>query len=89
MRQRSIIDQLIHIKDCVINEKPIKVIGIPDGWTPHDLTTHYIELYNILDESKKQPDHILKAWLGNAKTREDLVFTTKKEIEILEELTYD
>lgn len=87
MRQRAIVDQMIHIDNCIKNEKIIKVISIPAGWTPHDLIRHYIELYNILDEAKTHPEYILKAWLGSAKKRSFSDFTTSKEIEILEEIT--
>jgi len=87
MRQRSIVDQMIHIEECIKNQKTIQVINIPVGWTPNDLIRHYTELYNILDEAKGQPEYLLKAWLGGAKTRRATNFTTTQEIEILEELT--
>ena len=79
---------MIHIKDAVIAKKNIKVIGIPDDWTPYDLSRHYIELYNILDSTKGQSTDCLKSWLTSAMQR-DNDFTTLKEIEILKDLTHD
>lgn len=77
---------LTYIEKCAKSQKEIKVIGIPDGWTPYDLSIHYIELYNILEESKRHPKELLGQWLDNAQTRKVQDFTTQREIEILQEI---
>jgi hypothetical protein len=87
MYQRKLLDQMMHIKKSIKSGKTIEVLGIPANWTPHDLITHYIELYNILDEAKSLPDASLIEWAKGAKSREDLSFTFKQESKILSELT--
>ncbi len=87
MKQRQILDSMMHIKMCIKTNREFQVVNLPGDWTPNELIRHYIDLYNILDEAKKHPKHILHSWLEKAQDRKTDDFTTKREIGILKELT--
>lgn len=76
----------MHIDKQLKTGKPIYTYKTPEGWTPHDLITHYIELYRILDTARDQSPSTLTSWLESAKRRADKSFTEQKEYELLKEI---
>jgi hypothetical protein len=81
--QRKCVNALSHIDECIKENKPIATFGLPEDWTPHDLSTYYIEQYYVLEETKRLKISDLQDWLKVATSRADNSVVTAAEISAL------